>query len=289
MALAFAQRHPVIMVYFLFFFIYAAVLALILAWKDNQIVLWFVQAVIVIVFCVLARHNQRFQALFVIFSNTIFWFTGSLSALWWVLTLPLCLSFGVDFKVNVLVLLLGTLLALCCQSIISRLAKWWGGAREIHFWRAYQMWALLWPLNFMAPYWAWRGKDAWSSVYRVYIQLVFIVIQLILHVVGIIVPIITMWIRYSDGKIDVIEIVSDSRLMGALVSFWMLVSIWDPAWALLLGKPLQVSSRQVLMGGMVVLLAVYLFISGTSTAAQQMSVLIPTFVTPTWFRNNPDP
>jgi hypothetical protein len=40
MALAFAQRHPVIMVYFLFFFIYAAVLALILAWKDNQIVLW---------------------------------------------------------------------------------------------------------------------------------------------------------------------------------------------------------------------------------------------------------
>jgi len=284
MVLAFASLHPVLFVYAGFIFVYAGQAALVLVWTDNQIAVWGLQAIIVMAFCALARNKRRFQALLVIFSNTIFWFTGAISAIWWVIILPLCLSFGLSFRVNVLVLLIGTLLSLICQTVISRLAKWWGGAREIHFWRAYQMWALLWPLNLIAPYWAWRGKKAWSSVYRVYFQLTCTVLQLIGHVVGIIYPVVAAWIQYSTGPLNLIDIMSDSRLMGALVSFWMLVSVWDPALTLILRKPLQVSSRQVLMSGMVALLFVYLFVSEKSTLPQQLSVFIPTFLTPVWFR-----
>jgi len=258
---------------------------LILVWKDNQVALWGIQFLFVTSFCLLARFNQRFQALLVIFSNTIFWFTGSISALWWVLILPLCLSFGVPFKINVLVLLLGTLFALICQTFLSRFTKWWGGAREIHFWRAYQMWALLWPLNLMAPYWAIRGKKAWSSVYRVYAQLFCTALQLLLHLVGILYPIVCVWIESTRGPIVFMKVLSDSRLMGALVSFWMLASVWDPAWQLLLRKPLQVSSRQVLLAGMITLLCIYLFVGQSSKIADQLGVLIPTFFTPVWFRN----
>lgn len=98
------------------------------------------------------------------------------------------------------------------------------------------MWALLWPLNLIAPYWAWRGKKAWSSIYRVYFQLSCIVVrifhsilphfvqlQLIGHFIGIIYPVVAAWIEYSKGPLNLIDIMSDSRLMGALVSFWMLV------------------------------------------------------------------
>lgn len=62
------------------------------------------------------------------------------------------------------------------------------------------------------------------------------------------------------------------------------MSVWDPALTLLLRKPLQVSSRQVLMGGMVALLFIYLFVSEKSTLPQQLSVFLPTFLTPVWFR-----
>eukprot|EP01125_Pyxidicula_operculata_P012670 TRINITY_DN4171_c0_g1_i1.p1 TRINITY_DN4171_c0_g1~~TRINITY_DN4171_c0_g1_i1.p1 ORF type:complete len:1021 (-),score=92.84 TRINITY_DN4171_c0_g1_i1:81-3122(-) len=241
--------------------------------------------IITILFFMLGCYYSRsFQVRVLIFANTTYWFTGILSALWWMMIFPLCLSIGVAvMDVNTPAMIVYGLLSFIVQWVLTRLQIYWSNemlqvkgripkeekttVTENHFMRAYQNWALLWSSHILAIFLAATKKWNAPKAFVVAVKF-FVFIHLLSLMVGITYPLIQLF----TGPAPTI-----SMYGGMLVNLIYFFVLFHPGVVVLTGYNIEFSGRHLTFVFLIGLVMLWMVTTNVDILGflRQLSTLLP--------------
>ncbi|GAM25757.1 hypothetical protein SAMD00019534_089320 [Acytostelium subglobosum LB1] len=172
----------------------------------------------------LAMKAFEVSAFLVRVVNVSYWFTGPVTAIYWLEVMPLWLLFTLrlPFVFNTQVMMTGCLVIMLVQWIMTNIVQSWAGVSDLYIWRGQQNWFALWPLvisSFILVSKSKLGKPSWKPS-SLQTKLVFVVnvIELGLFVSGIIYSMFSLRTIMNDHLLDHSNM--SAMLLGLLLTFY---------------------------------------------------------------------
>jgi len=246
-------------------------------------------------FVYLTGRTLDFSRYIIRLANTTYWFSGPLTAIFWMDFMPALILFNgaFPFDFNIQILMLGSVLIAIFQWIPVTLVKEWGNVEEAHLWRSQQAWYALWPLNLCGIPRLFSSNTSWTiSKIQAIVTLLVNVAQVALLVVAMVYSLCQLSVRLGNtaGESEVAAVAA--QITGLLTALYSIVLI-SPITTYLLNflifqtrRPMTMSSRHIIllfMLGWLVVLYAFNFATFTSDAFDA----ILRFEWPRWDTNRP--
>eukprot|EP01125_Pyxidicula_operculata_P014866 TRINITY_DN5006_c0_g1_i1.p1 TRINITY_DN5006_c0_g1~~TRINITY_DN5006_c0_g1_i1.p1 ORF type:complete len:897 (+),score=171.17 TRINITY_DN5006_c0_g1_i1:193-2883(+) len=218
---------------------------------NSQLFILGISLISVFAYLVGCYHSRTFQVRTIIFANTTYWLTGIISALWWMLIFPFCISMGVaQTEMNTPIAVFYGLVTFFVQWVITKIQIIWSNnmsktkknlskdektnVSESHFLRAYQNWALLWSAHILAILLAvtkrWNAPTSF-----LYIVKFFVFVHISMLTVGVVYP----FVQFYRGA-DFLSMVG-----GLFVNLVYLLVLFHPAVYFITGYNVEFSGRHL--------------------------------------------